>query len=291
MKFVFISDTHVGANPVGFQQQKAYPEKLSEILEALNQWIIEEKDIDFVLHGGDMVDVGTTGNILMARQLFKLSVPVYLCLGNHDLNRPEALKRWLTHAPEFFPDGEPTFTVKNGPVCIHVIPTQWDETPYNWTDIQDPHFLKKQLTEVKKNAPVGEKEVHFLCTHSCVLGVPAEQTGFSHEFHHSGEAFEREVFEIIRLNPSIRCVISGHNHINTNVLKDNIHFVTASSFAEIPFEAKVFDVSETTISMETLTLLPRLTLHPHLSRLGFNGEYDFNKTFVQGRDKDRSFVE
>jgi len=285
MRFVFISDTHVGANPVGFQQQKAFPEKLHEILGVLNQWIIEQKDIEFVLHGGDMVDAGTTENIQLARKLFKLSVPVYLCLGNHDLNRPHAVERWFTHAPEFFPSGAPTYFLKKGPVCIHVIPTQWDQTPYNWSDIQNPHFLLEQLTEVKNNQPIGE-EIHFLCTHSCVLGVPAVQTGFPHEFHHSGEAFEHEVFEIIRHNSAIRCVLSGHNHINTNVTKDSIHFVTASSFSEIPFEAKVFDVSETSIAMETLTLLPNLALLPHFQ---VDGAYDFNKTFVQGREKDRSF--
>lgn len=34
-RFIYIADTHLGANPAGYQQQKAYPEKLPDILSAL----------------------------------------------------------------------------------------------------------------------------------------------------------------------------------------------------------------------------------------------------------------
>ena len=55
------------------------------MLECLDKWIQSHPGIDFVLHGGDMVDLATVENIRAARDLFSLSVPVYLCLGNHDM--------------------------------------------------------------------------------------------------------------------------------------------------------------------------------------------------------------
>ena len=41
--------------------------------------------VDFVLHGGDMIDSTREEHIDRAAEMFRLSVPVYLCLGNHDL--------------------------------------------------------------------------------------------------------------------------------------------------------------------------------------------------------------
>ncbi|MEI6131391.1 MAG: metallophosphoesterase [Bacillota bacterium] len=278
MKFVLISDTHIGANPMEYEQQKGYPERLPQIVEALDQWILEQKDIDFVLHSGDMVDLSTEENIRTAHKMFKLSVPVYLCLGNHDLNTIDAVNLWLTHAPDFFPNGKPEFSIQKGKCVMHVVPTQWEETPYFWGSIQAPHFLKEQFSGMRMRNK--ETETHFICTHCAVMGVPMAQTGFNYEYHNQDEAFEKEVFGIINENPAIRCVLSGHNHINSSVLKNNVRFVTTSSFSEIPFEAKVFSVTDTAIEMETITMLS-------LAKL--NGEYDFNKTYVQGREIDRKF--
>lgn len=84
-RLLFISDTHLGAGPMGDQQQKGYPEMLSAILSALQETLRTEGRIDFVLHGGDMIDSTTDANLAGAMVTFELSVPVYLCLGNHDV--------------------------------------------------------------------------------------------------------------------------------------------------------------------------------------------------------------
>ena len=55
-KFVYIADSHVGAGETGYHQQPRYADRLPELIVLLDAWIQQNSDIDFVLHGGDMVD-------------------------------------------------------------------------------------------------------------------------------------------------------------------------------------------------------------------------------------------
>ena len=112
-RFVYLADTHIGAMPMGFQMQSGYPERIAEIVSALRDWIIDDGHIDFVLHGGDMVDSCSDTNIERAADVFNLPVPVYLCLGNHDLTRPGAVETWMRLAPCFFPEGRAGYSLES----------------------------------------------------------------------------------------------------------------------------------------------------------------------------------
>ncbi len=280
-RFVYIADTHFGANPMGFQQQKGYPEKLPEIVALLDAWIQGEGNIEFILHGGDMVDNAAEDNIRLARQLFSLSVPVYLCLGNHDLDEPDALDTWTALAGEFFPNHAPNFSIHCGDFFVYVMPNQWGRTPYRWhREEQRPHFLPDQLDVASETLAKHPDEVHILATHSPVMAVPTGQTGFDEPYHDPGESFSGVAIDLVRRCPQIRCVLAGHNHINTHVEKDGVHFVTAGGFVETPFEFKVVEVEAGVLKMSTVGLA---------KNAGFETEYDCDKMYVQGRPKDQGF--
>ena len=55
-RFIYIADTHVGTDKTGYKQQAKHPEMLPEIIAALRELICADGHIDFVLHGGDMID-------------------------------------------------------------------------------------------------------------------------------------------------------------------------------------------------------------------------------------------
>lgn len=279
-KFVYIADTHFGANPMGYQQQKGYPEKLVDILALLDAEIQKAGDIDFILHGGDMIDRTDENNICRARELFRFSIPVYLCLGNHDLTEPMALDMWMTKAPEFFQNNSPNYSIENSNCSIHVIPNHWCNIPFYWEHEQSAHFLLDQINYLEMALARRPDKVHIFCTHSPILGVPCAQTGFAEVYHYPGESFSRCVFNLCRQYTQIKCILSGHNHINTNVEKDGVHYVTASAFVETPFEFKLIEIGVKILKVTTISLL---------SKAGFRTKYDFNKTYIQGREKDRSF--
>jgi DNA repair exonuclease SbcCD nuclease subunit len=278
-KFVYLSDTHWGIEKPGYTMQDSHPPQLPQLLAELEEWMAANGQVDFVLHGGDMIDSTSAENIARAAEHFQLSVPVYLCLGNHDLTRAGALDMWLREAPQFFGAGGANFSVETDDVLLHIAPNQWGPEPYFWNGVQEPHFLAEQERFIEQALQENTDKVHILSTHSPVCGVPQEQTGYDEDFHSPPEVFAGRMAEWARQSAHLACVLGAHSHINTRVEQDDIHYVTSSSFVEVPFDFKLFEIDEGRVLMTTESLL---------ERVGFSTQYDYGKTFVQGRKKDRT---
>ena len=242
----------------------------------------ENAPIDFVLHGGDMIDGTSLANLRRARDLFRLSVPVYLSLGNHDLTVPEARDLWLAEAPAFFPGGAPEFTLRLDGCAIHALTTHWCERPFFWEQALAPHFLAGVLERVEATVAAQPGLNHLLLTHSPVVDVPPEQRGSAQPFHLPPPAFTEAVLAAAHRRVALRCLLGAHNHANLHVVAGGTHAVTVSAFVETPFEFKLFEVTPGTVRMSTHGLLPRV---------GFAAAYDFDRAWVQGRPCDRAFEE
>ena len=281
MKFVYLCDTHVGGGTEGYRQQPPHREALPELLARLDGWIRDAGDVDFVLHGGDMVDSTTEENLRLAARLFRLSVPVRLCLGNHDLTRPDALEMWLRIAPEFFPHGAPEYPVESGDVLLYVIPNHWDESPYFWEREQDVHFRPDQIGRMREAVERSPAHTRILATHTQFWGVPEEQTGFDEPFHPPPEAFQRESLDLLAAWGDWRMALSAHMHMDTRRRHGGIDFVATAAFAETPFEFRVVEADGQRIQVSTLSLAEAMS-----------GEFGYDDThaFAQGRPCDRDWV-
>ncbi len=280
MKFIYLADSHCGANPQHYHQQRVYTEKLPQIVRALKEIIAAENDISFVLHGGDMIDVTNETNIRVAAKLFEFDIPVHLCLGNHDLTTPNALQQWLQFAPQFFPNGQAEYSLLANDCAIHVAPNQWGSAPYFWEEEQRPHFLPEQKKFLETALATHADCPHFLLTHAPVFDLPPEQTGLNQPLHAPNPDFNATITELSAQNSHLRCVLGAHSHLNMCVQHEGAHFITVSALVETPFEFKIFEVTRNSLSMKTVTLGNWMQ---DLS------EYDFEKTFVQGRAIDRAF--
>ena len=143
-RFLLISDTHWGSDSEGYKVQPKYGLRLTELLSALESWIEESGPVDFVLHGGDMIHDLDEASRSGANQHFGLSVPVYLCLGNHDLTIKDGLPIWLGRSPQFFGGDSPDYAIDTEDVRIHVIPTQYETDAYFWgTEPQKLSVLRR----------------------------------------------------------------------------------------------------------------------------------------------------
>ena len=277
-KFIYLTDTHYGGSPVLFHEQPSYPQRLPQLLALLDGRIRQDPDIQLVIHGGDMVNQCTPDALQGLEQVFRLSVPLYLCLGNHDLTHPAALSRWMHGAPHFFPTGSPVFSLPLGDAFLHILPNQWCETPYYWESVQDAHFLPNSLAAVEALIRQHPSAAHLLITHSNVLGIQPEQSGMDQAYNAPRESFTREVFDLLKRHPQLRHVISGHTHANTHVIRGGAHYITASSLVETPFEYKLMDVQDGRITMTTESLA---------GEVNFQADYDSERNFIQGRAADR----
>jgi len=279
-RFLYIADTHWGADPMGYQQQRGYPDKLPEILSALSAWIAARGDIDFILHGGDMIDATSDDTITAAASAFDLGIPVYLCLGNHDVTTPNAVERWVTLAPQLFPNGTPDSTIASDDCVLHVAPTQWCEVPYYWDRAQQPYLTPAQMTRLRGALKTQTDVPHLLLTHSPVYGLPVVQTGFAEPYHAPTAAFAAQIRDLAARHGTLKGVLGAHNHMTMRVRRAGVEFVTVSALVETPFEFKLFEVTPRRIAMATFSLSGALT---------FKGDYDAARSFVQGRGIDRSF--
>ena len=283
-RFIFLTDTHLGArNDAGYRQQPRYVDRLPILLDRLEIWIrAQEKPVAFVLHGGDMVESASPELLQAAAETFRLSVPVYLSLGNHDLTTSDALRRWLSVAPQFFSDGDPVFTLSGEDWRVHVVPSQWCEVPFFWDEVQQPHLLPEHRAWLEAALVAEPGIAHLLCTHAATLGVPPAQTGFDAPYHAPSPDLRNTIVDLVHRYPQIKGVLGGHNHINTHGTIAQTHTITASAFSETPFEFKLIEVSRDRFTMRTLALLPAVR---------FGVDYRWDKTFVQGRACDRGFGE
>lgn len=279
-KFLYLADSHCGANPQLYQKQRAYTERLPEIVCALKECVAVE-NIDFVLHGGDLIDATSDHAIQAATKLFRFEVPMLLCLGNHDLTTPDALQKWLLLAPQLFPNGRPEYSVTTDDCVIHVIPNHWCDAPYYWKEEQRPHFRPQQMAFLESALADDTGRPHILLTHAPTFGLPPQQTGLSAPLHASAPEYAPLMMELVSRYPHLRCVLGAHSHLNMCVRCDDTYFITTSALVETPFECKIFEVAPGRIAMRTVTLGSWMP-----SGLG---AYDFDKTFVQGRAVDRAF--
>lgn len=278
-RFLYLADTHLGANPMGYQQQKGYPEKLPEILIAIREYLQADGDIDFVMHGGDIVDATSANNIITAAKGFGLPVPVHLCLGNHDLTTTDAVEQWLERAPQFFINGKPDYTIATSDCVIHVTPNHWCEEPFFWQDKQVSYLSPSQKERLSHELSIRCDVPHIVLTHSPVYGLPVEQTGLSEPYHCPTPSFTADLTALARAHANLKCILGAHNHMNMRVSCDGVEFVTVSALVETPFEFKLFEVNPQQMEMSTIALS---------AVLPFEGEYDVSKSFVQGRVTDRS---
>lgn len=122
---------------------------------------------------------------------------------------------------------------------------------------------------------------HILLTHSPVYGLPEGQTGLPEPYHAPDASFTAEMTALATAHIDLKCILGAHNHMNMHVTHEGTEFVTVSSTVETPFEFKLFEVRPQRIEMSTISLS---------AALPFDGAYDVVKSFVQGREVDRSFT-
>lgn len=282
-RFIYLTDTHIGANPIGYHQQPAYPERTSELLSILEKEIVTH-DIDFVVHGGDLIDSCNPDIIKQANTIFTLPVPVYLCLGNHDLDNKDALEIWLENTPNLFKGNDPCFEIINNDSIIHIIPNHWEKGfEYYWKGDQKPYLSDYQINRIEQTILKYPNKIHILVTHSTVFGMKPEQSGLLEVTHEAPDSFKDQIANLTERYDNLKLVLSGHSHINTIRSLPTCTFVTGSSFVETPFEYKLIDVTELYLNVSTQQI--------DITDLkGINPMYDEERSYVQGREIDRNVM-
>lgn len=172
IRFAFISDSH------------QWLSDLSDELKDINK----RDSIDFIIHGGDITDFGTTREFEWTREkLLKLEKPFVTLLGNHDcLGTGEQ-----TYAEMF---GEPDFSFIAGRVKFVCLNTNAIEYDYS-RPVPNFDYMENQVVENK-----DEFDRTVICMHAAP---------YSEQFNNN----VAKVFNYYTLQfPNLMFCLYGHGH-------------------------------------------------------------------------------
>lgn len=226
-EFVFMTDIHV-------KPEMNAPEGFQMAIDKAN-----ELNPDFVLTGGDLVYDVMRGNQGRADTLFTLytemikglNMPIYHCMGNHDLfaiyeESPETsdhpdykygmFERYLGKTYYSFDHKGWHFIVLNS---LDVTPEKRYTGVFHKEQIE---WLKKDVAQLDKNTPI------VIATHLPMITTYAQVNGSAGKRNVSNA---HEVFKLLEEH-NLKLVLQGHIHWKeSGYINDRFHFITGGSIA------------------------------------------------------------
>jgi len=281
LRFVYLTDTHLGCQSSGYQLQTRYPGQEDQLFTRLADWL-KEQEVTFVVHGGDLTDHGSREEIDHAGELCeRLGVPVYLCLGNHDLAQVDSIGMWRTAKGGLLPDGRECFAVEAGPARLVIVGHHWHpHVDFHWQDNepQAPRIDHQQEylldTLLETSRPV------IAVTHAPLNAVTAEQCGGDEPFHPPHAPYLATWRRLAERHPNLLLALCGHNHAHSQ--HDHGPFVscTTAAFGEAPAQLRLVTLTSQKIEVRTLALA---------SVFGLREDLQAERTWCIGPSMDHSF--
>lgn len=220
MKFLVVNDTHIrGTTPS--RRVDNFKETLLDKLEEVQQ-IAEEKQVDYILHSGDLFDRPDTAPAIVnefIKVLKKFSMPFYIVAGNHDL---------YGHNPDTLPRTMLGVLVASGIVEL---------IPQDGIVEKDCNNIKVQIT--------GRSFDYTLDNQTTTAYEVKKQQGVDYALHLvHGMLLDKPVFEegytlIEDIDTEADITITGHYHLGYGVkkFKDN-YFLNPGSLVRISADMK-----------------------------------------------------
>ncbi len=230
IKFVQVTDTH-------FNAQNPYTVK---VLENTVQDINRLKDVAFVVFTGDNLNKPQAEDLDdFIKIINKLDAPYYLVIGNHDVFKGQNLSKeryneivrennlfWFKRKWNYtFKKKGYTFIVVDG--AKEVIPG-----PIGYYRADTLEWLDKQLTKNKKN-PV------IILQHYPIIDAPE----FSESRLKTHRTYQPEkYFDVLKKHDNVIAIISGHFHVNSEIMQDGIYHISTPTLLSTPPVYKIIDI-------------------------------------------------
>ena len=264
MRFIHITDTHIGPSPA-FRLYGRDP--FANLVQLVDRIVDIPFDYDFVIHTGDVTDDGSADSYrLFKSQIDRLRKPVRYVIGNHDQLQP--MRDVLFPLRDvLFPPRDVLFPLRDSSLNESIGPSArldytFDHAGIDFTVLDtrgptDPggHLDDEQLARLSEqcNAKSSRPLVLFIHHQPVPLDTPWLDLGGKSwtpgRFMRmdNGEAFLRAISPA---GPSgtnrLRGVFLGHVHTPFHITRDGISFTTApSSFAQLTTDPNHDDVIPT----------------------------------------------
>ena len=232
LKFIVISDTHiVPQNEVcnGLDSFKRF----ELAIESINN---DHSNADFCILNGDIVDTGKIEEYKRFKEVkSKLNIPLYLTLGNHD-NRDNFKQVFNDEYSDENGFIQKVIEIKDHRIII------LDTLDINL--IGEGRLCERRLNWLEENIKNNKKTPTIIIMHHHVSKIKSPYIDVI--------ALEnpKDFFKILKQNSNIRHIISGHVHISSTTIENNIpqttiagsHFSFSVQNFFTPFDYKIEDL-------------------------------------------------
>ena len=230
IKFIQVTDVHFTA---GKEHQEIL---LKNMVEDINS----QKDISFVIFTGDNIDNPDENSLIgLMKIIRKLKVPYYIVLGNHDVFKSKNMSKeryaeivreynplWLRKKWSYtFHKKGYTFIVVDG--SKEIIPG-----PVGYFRADTLAWLDKQLTKNRRHPVVIFQ--HYPILDSPEFGSARLKTHRTYQ--------PEKYFEVLNKHDNVLAIVSGHFHVNSEIMKDGIYHISTPTLIGSLHSYKIIDI-------------------------------------------------
>ena len=232
IKFVQITDTHLSVDS----------EFTQRVLEYAIKDINNQPEISFVVFTGDNIASPNPESLKrFASIVKKLKVPYYFVVGNHDVYKQKQMSKVqyfeiLRSVNPFMLQRSPNYKFsKNGFIFLtvdgakEVIPGSigyYRKGTIAWVD--------KILTKNKKKSVVIFQ--HF----------PVEYPQIAESRLKTHRTYKVEEYQqMLSKHDNVLAILSGHFHVNDEIMKDGVYHISTPSLIAVPYSYKIIDIVTT----------------------------------------------
>lgn len=223
LRFAFLTDIHLNKANNG------------DCLGGLNQVLEKVKTlkVDFMVLGGDLVDVSGMGNLMSRAQTDSMysvlknvfdrtKITYYPTLGNHDryFSEEENCREGDEVFKTFFKDSYYTFE-KNGVRFFVLNSVQQEKENGYFVGKKQMEWIRKELTNVSPTTPI------VISTHVPVYSIyyPVVENRY---IFVDVIANYKEVLKTFE-NHNLKLVLQGHQHLYEEIFSQNIQYITGGA--------------------------------------------------------------
>lgn len=234
IKFVQVTDAHLDTNS----------EYSQRVLKSAVEDINKQQDVSFVVFTGDNINNPTEENLRdFVKIVSKLNVPYYVVLGNHDVYKSKDMSKVryyeiLRESNIFYKQRTPNYEFKKNGFVFLIVDGAKEVIPgsigYYRKDTLD--WLDKKLTKY------ADKPV-IIFQHFPVEYPTSNLSETRLKTHKTYRVDDYK--DILENHQNVLAIISGHFHVNYEVMKNGIYHISSPSILAIPQSYKVIDVITT----------------------------------------------
>jgi len=252
--FAVFADTHLGEGRPEWMNVKMDGPAIDELEASLKR--LQSEGVSFAFIAGDMTDGGRPSQVgSLARVVRNAGLPVYGCIGNHEVFTAGSRTNLTAHAPGLFPTGKSQYVLDKSPLRFVVLDGSW------WRD-RDGNALEAydRAKAVRVEAAPGEMDWlrQTLAADTCTPTVVMWHYPF---YSRRGETscgyqlgkpviWNPEVLSILEATPNVVATLNGHMHYNAVDTYRGIVCLQNAAYAEWPNLYRVLRVYPDRIEWE-----------------------------------------